>query len=78
MTVVNASSDSEGLDATPAPEDLPDAAESEQDAARRRFREALDRKKSGRPGRSASADPKTRAVHAAPAKPQRTFRRKSG
>ncbi len=78
MTAVNASGDSESSDATPTAQDPPDAAESEQDAARRRFREALDRKKSGRPGQSASADPKTQAVHPAPAKPQRTFRRKSG
>lgn len=55
-----------------------DAPESVADANRRRFREALDRKRSGHHGEGASADPKARSPHASPAKPQRTFRRKSG
>ena len=58
--------------------DLPEGAESPADATRRRFREALERKKSGHHGDSGSPDPRPRAPHSAPAKPQRTFRRKSG
>ncbi len=60
------------------PADGPDGAESAVDATRRKFREALDRKKFGHHGGSASADPQARAPHSAPAKPQRAFRRKSG
>ena len=56
----------------------PGGRESPADATRRKFREALDRKKFGHHGDSGSADPRTRAPHSAPAKPQRTFRRKSG
>lgn len=61
-----------------SPADLPEGTESPADVARRRFREALDRKKFGHHGSSGSADPRVRAPHSAPAKPQRTFRRKSG
>lgn len=62
----------------PTPQDIPDGTGSLEDAARRRFREALERKRFGHRGQGVSADPKARAPHAAPAKPQRTFRRKSG
>ncbi len=66
-------------DSEPAtPPDTPEGTESEQDSARRKFREALERKKFGHRGQSGSADPKARAPHSAPAKPQRAFRRKSG
>jgi hypothetical protein len=78
VTEANAHGAGESADAAAIPQDLPDDAESEQDAARRRFREALDRKRFGHHGQNVSADPKARAPHASPAKPQRTFRRKSG
>ena len=53
--------------------------ESTEDAARRKFREALDRKKFGHHGHDGGAhNPRSSAPHSSPAKPQRTFRRKSG
>lgn len=58
-------------DEKPAP---PAAVENE---AKRRFREALERKQAHH-NPSAAADPTTRHPHTAPAKPSRTFRRKSG
>jgi Family of unknown function (DUF5302) len=48
------------------------------DEARRKFREALDRKKFGHHGGGGTAGPQARAPHTSPAKPQRSFRRKSG
>lgn len=60
------------------PPDLPAGTETPQDQARRRFREALDRKKLGHHGQGRSPDPANQHPHSAPAKPQRTFRRKSG
>lgn len=45
--------------------------------AKRRFREALERKQAHH-NPSAAADPATRQPHTAPAKPSRNFRRKSG
>lgn len=47
------------------------------DEAKRRFREALERKRAHH-GPSAPADPTTQQPHTAPAKPSRSFRRKSG
>ncbi|MFN8081477.1 MAG: DUF5302 domain-containing protein [Kineosporiaceae bacterium] len=64
-----------------APENSAPASEPEsaEDAARRKFREALDRKKFGHHGHDGGAhDPRSSAPHSSPAKPQRTFRRKSG
>jgi len=52
--------------------------ETPDEANRRKFREALARKKMGHHGTGGSADPKMSAPHSAPGKPQRTFRRKSG
>jgi Family of unknown function (DUF5302) len=55
------------------------AEETAEEATRRRFREALDRKKYGHHGGgSGGRDPKAKAPHQSPAKPQRTFRNKSG
>ncbi len=65
-------------DAEQSPTDSPDGNETSADTARRKFREALDRKKASHHGSSGSADPHTAAPHTSPAKPQRTFRRKSG
>jgi hypothetical protein len=48
-----------------------------QEDAKRRFREALDRKQR-RHGGPQSHDPAVAHPHSSPAKPQRTFRRKSG
>ncbi len=53
-------------------------AETPEEANRRKFLEALARKKMGHHGSGGSADPKMSAPHSAPGKPQRTFRRKSG
>jgi Family of unknown function (DUF5302) len=53
-------------------------AETPAEANRRKFLEALARKKLGHHGSGGSADPKMSAPHSAPGKPQRTFRRKSG
>jgi hypothetical protein len=54
------------------------ADESALDASRRKFREALERKKFGHHGKDGPRDPRGQAPHTSPAKPQRTFRRKSG
>jgi len=55
----------------------PEPAPKVEDEAKRRFREALERKQAHH-GPSAAADPTTQHPHTAPAKPSRTFRRKSG
>lgn len=47
------------------------------DETKRRFREALDRK-SGKHADPLAHNPTVAHPHTAPAKPQRTFRRKSG
>ena len=51
--------------------------ETARDEAKRRFREALDRKQRRRDD-APSHDPVVAHPHTSPAKPQRTFRRKSG
>lgn len=48
------------------------------DDARRRFREALDKKKFAHHAGRAGGGPQAQHPHSAPAKPQKTFRRKSG
>jgi len=60
---------------TPQPEPV----ESADDAVKRRYREALDRKQAGQSGSSghAEGDSKVHEAHG-PAKSQRTFRRKAG
>lgn len=50
----------------------------DQQEQRRRFREALDRKKGAHHAGGAGANPNAQHPHTAPAKPQKTFRRKSG
>ena len=50
---------------------------SPQDEAKRKFREALDRK-NGKHSDPLAHNPTVAHPHSAPAKPQRTFRRKSG
>lgn len=58
------------------PQDKPPSTPEE---TRRRFREALDRKQVGHHGHDAGGSgPAAAHPHTAPAKPQRTFRRKSG
>ncbi|MBK6869926.1 MAG: DUF5302 domain-containing protein [Kineosporiaceae bacterium] len=70
---------SETADGTESTEPESTEPESTEDAARRKFREALDRKKFGHHGHDGGAhDPRSSAPHSSPAKPQRTFRRKSG
>lgn len=60
------------------PGDLPEGTVSPEDEQRRRFREALDRKKFAHHAGGAGANPNAQHPHTAPAKPQKTFRRKSG
>ncbi len=60
------------------PADLPDGTVTPQDEARRKLREALDRKKFGHRAGGGAHDPAAQHPHSSPAKPQRTFRRKSG
>jgi hypothetical protein len=60
------------------PTDLPEGTVSPEDEARRRFREALDKKKFAHRSGQSSAGPGAQHPHTAPAKPQKTFRRKSG
>lgn len=60
------------------PDDAPPADETPEEAQRRKFREALERKSFGHHGNGGAHDPRMAAPHSAPAKPQRTFRRKSG
>jgi hypothetical protein len=67
-------------DMTDSQDALPDAepqAATPQEEAKRRFREALDRKQHRHDG-PRSHDPAVSHPHTSPAKPQRTFRRKSG
>lgn len=52
--------------------------ESAEEAQRRKFREALDRKKLGHHGEGMDSANKVQHPHTGPAKPQRQFRRKSG
>ncbi len=79
MTSSDSSTGKGDSDSAELPGDLPEGSESEQDAARRKFREALERKKFGHHGGGgAAADPRNQSPHASPAKPQRSFRRKSG
>lgn len=65
-------------DADTDPTDRSAQSDSSAEEYRRKFREALDKKKAAHHGSSESADPHTAAPHTSPAKPQRTFRRKSG
>lgn len=60
------------------PPDVPEGTETPEDASRRKFREALDRKKYGHRGQGLAHNPAAQHPHTAPAKPQKTFRRKSG
>lgn len=60
------------------PADLPEGTVSPEDEARRRFREALDKKKFAHRSGQSAGGPHAAHPHTAPAKPQRTFRRKSG
>jgi hypothetical protein len=69
--------DDEGTTAG-TPEQAPGGEPSPQDEARRRFREALDRKRLGHHSGRSSGGPQAQHPHTAPAKPQKTFRRKSG
>ncbi len=56
-----------------------DKAPATPEETRLRFREALERKQFGHHGREAAGNgPAGAHPHTAPAKPQRTFRRKSG
>jgi len=60
------------------PGDLPEGTVSPEDQARRRFREALDKKKFAHRSGQSAGGPHAQHPHTAPAKPQKTFRRKSG
>lgn len=60
------------------PGDLPEGSVTPAEDQRRRFREALDRKKFAHHAGSTGGGPGAQHPHTAPAKPQKTFRRKSG
>jgi len=60
------------------PGDLPEGTVTAEDEARRRFREALEKKKFAHRAGSTGGGPQAQHPHSAPAKPQKTFRRKSG
>lgn len=60
------------------PGDLPEGSVTPEDKARRKFREALEKKKFAHRSGSTSGGPQAQHPHSAPAKPQKTFRRKSG
>jgi len=66
----------ESDESTPAVEPQQDA-DPDEEETRRKFREALDRKK-GRDHLGGSSGTTAQHPHAAPAKRSRTFRRKSG
>lgn len=60
------------------PGDLPEGTVTPEDESRRRFREALEKKKFAHRSGATSGGPQAQHPHSAPAKPQKTFRRKSG
>lgn len=66
-----------GTDESTPDADLQTGETQDEDETRRRFREALARKK-GRDHLGGTANSKAQHPHAAPAKRGRTFRRKSG
>ena len=60
------------------PGDLPEGTVTPEEDSRRKFREALEKKKFAHRAGQSAGGPQAAHPHSAPAKPQRTFRRKSG
>ncbi len=60
------------------PQDTPEGTESPEEAQRRKFREALEKKKLGHHGQGMSAKGGVQSAHTAPAAQKRVHRRKSG
>ena len=60
------------------PQDLPEGSESPAEAQRRKFREALDKKKLGHHGQGMAASAGVQSAHSGPAVQKRVHRRKSG
>jgi len=69
-------------DAEPAdvdtPRDTPEGSETPEEAQRRKFREALEKKKLGHHGQGMSAPGSVQSAHSGPAVQKRVHRRKSG
>lgn len=61
-----------------APQDTPEGVESAEDAQRRKFREALDKKKLGHHGQGMAPQGGVQGAHSGPAVQKRVHRRKSG
>ncbi len=60
------------------PQDTPEGSETEEDAQRRKFREALDKKKLGHHGQNMGTPTSIQGAHSGPAVQKRVHRRKSG
>lgn len=60
------------------PQDTPDGSETPAEAQRRKFREALDKKKLGRHGQGMQPQGGVQEAHSGPAVQKRVHRRKSG
>ena len=61
-----------------SPDDTPTDAAANKEEARRKFREALDKKAQEHHGQGSGAGPAATHPHTSPARPRRTFRRKAG
>ncbi|WP_306231678.1 DUF5302 domain-containing protein [Agrococcus beijingensis] len=60
------------------PQDTPEGTETAEEAQRRKFREALDKKKLGHHGQGMNASSGVQGAHSGPAVQKRVHRRKSG
>ncbi|SDS04338.1 DUF5302 domain-containing protein [Agrococcus carbonis] len=60
------------------PQDTPEGTETPEEAQRRKFREALDKKKLGHHGQGMNPNAGVQSAHTGPAVQKRVHRRKSG
>ncbi|WP_347755414.1 DUF5302 domain-containing protein [Agrococcus sp. ProA11] len=65
-------------DEVETPPDTPEGSETQEDAQRRKFREALEKKKLGHHGQGMSPSSSVQGAHSGPAVQKRVHRRKSG
>lgn len=65
-------------EATPTPPDTPEGSETPEEAQRRKFREALEKKKQGHHGQGMNAKGGVQEANTSPAAQKRVHRRKSG